>query len=105
MNARSVPQLAMSVQRIKRTDPSTDGQGGKQFASFGNLIGFFAHCQLSPDFLALMGEAGKQMGRILFLRAGSSHGLAIDGERIGGRGVAGRPDPCGEYLFDNLGII
>ncbi len=84
----------MRVQRVKRTDASSNGQGGKQFAGFWNFIGFFAHRQLGPDFFALMGEAGKQMGRILFLGAGSSHRLAKDFEGISGRGMAGSPDPA-----------
>ena len=92
----------MGVQSIKGTDPSANGQGGKQFASFGDLVGFFAHRQLGPDFFALVGEAGKQMGRISFCCPGSSHGFAIDGDGIGGRGQAGGPDPCREHLLNRL---
>ena len=51
-----------------------------------------------------MGEAGKQMGCILFFCAGSSHGLAIDGEGISGRGKSGSPDPCREHLLDDLSV-
>jgi hypothetical protein len=82
------------VQRIKCTDPSANGQAGKQFAGFGDLVGFFAHSDLGPDFFALVGEARKQMGRISLCCPGSSHRFAIDGEGIGGRGQAGGPDPA-----------
>ena len=91
--AQKAPQLAVSVQSIKRADASANGQRGKQFAGFGDLVGFFAHGQLSPDFLTLMGEAGKQMRRVSFSCPGSSQRFAIDGERIGGRGLASGPDP------------
>jgi hypothetical protein len=92
------------VQSIKRADASANGQSGKQFAGFGDLVGFFAHGQLSPDFLTLMGEAGKQMRRVSFSCPGSSQRFAIDSERIGGRGLASGPDPCREDLFKALDI-
>lgn len=60
---QKAPQLAMSVQRIKRTDPSTNGEGGKQFAGFGNLVGFFAHLELGPDFLAVVRESRESRWR------------------------------------------
>lgn len=51
-----------------------------------------------------MGEAGKQMRRVSLSRPGSSHGFAINGERIGGRGLARGPDPYREDLFKALDI-
>ncbi len=104
LGAQQAPQLAVRVQSIKRADASANGQSGKQFTGSGDLVGFFAHYQLSPDFLTLMGETGKQMRRISFSCPGSSHRFAIDGERIGGRGLASGPDPCREHLLDDLGV-
>ena len=92
----------MGVQGIKGADASADGQGGKQLASFWDLVGFFAHSELGPDFFALVREAGQQMGGISFSRPGPSHRFAIDGEGIGGRGEAGGPDPHREHLLNRL---
>lgn len=94
MRTQEVPELAVGVQSIKSADPPSDGERGKQLSSFRNLIRFFAYRHLGPDFLALMSEAGKQMRRVSFSRSGSSHRFAIDGEGIGGSGLAGGPDPC-----------
>jgi len=104
VGAQEIPKLAMGVQGIKCADASANGQSGKQFTGLGDLVGFFAHCQLRPDFLALVGEAGKQMRRVSFGCPGPSHGFAIDSERISRRGLAGGLDPCREDLFKALGI-
>ena len=92
----------MGMQRIKGADPSMNGQGGKQLASFWDLVGFCAYRQLGPDFFPVVREAGKQMGGISFSRSGSSHGLAIDGEGIGGASLAAGPDPGREDLLNPL---
>jgi hypothetical protein len=92
----------MGVQSIKGADPSTNGQGGKQFASFWDLIGLFADSELGPDFLAVMREAGQQMGGISLGGPSSAYGLAIHGEGIGGRSQAASPDPRREHLFERL---
>ena len=102
LRTQESPQLTVGVQRIKGTDPSTNGQGGKQFAGFWDLVGFFAHSELGPDFFAVVREAGKQMGGISFSRSGPSHRFAIDGEGIGGRGEAGGLDPHREHLLNRL---
>src|SRR5712692_10172799 len=41
LRTQEVPEFAVSVQRIKRTDPPGNGQAGKQVAGFGDLVGFF----------------------------------------------------------------
>ena len=86
LGTQQLPELAMRVQRIKRTDPSPNGQAGTQVAGFRDLVGFFAHSDLGPNFFTLVGKAGKQMGSILFCRPGSSHRFAINGEGIARRG-------------------
>ena len=83
----------MGMERIEGADAPSNGQGRKQLASFWDLIGFFAHRQLSPDLLTVMGEAGKQMRGISLRRPGSSHRFPIDGEGISGRGETASPDP------------
>ncbi len=93
LGTHEVPHLTMGVQRLKGADPPLARQEGKPFSGFGHRVGFFAHCPLSPDFLTLVGEAGKQMRRISFSRPGSAHGFAIDGKGISGRSLAASPDP------------
>jgi hypothetical protein len=75
------------------------GRVGSSFRAVFDLIGFFANSQLGPDFLALMREAGKQMGGITLCGPSSSYGLAINGEGIGGRSQAASPDPLGLSLL------
>ncbi len=92
----------MGMQGIKGADPSANGEGRKQLASFWDLVGFFAYRQLGPDFFTLVREAGKQVGGISLRCSGSSHGFAIDSDGVGGRGQAGGPDPCREHLLNRL---
>jgi hypothetical protein len=64
---QEVPELTVGVEGIKGADSPPNRQGGQQFSRLGDFIGFFADRELGPHFLALVGKAGKQMGRISFL--------------------------------------
>ncbi len=103
LRTQEVPELTMGVQGIKGADASADGQGGKQLASFWDLVGFFSHSQLSPDFFALVCKAGKQMRSRSFSCSGSPHRLAVDSEGIGGGSLAADPDPGRQHLLDRFG--
>jgi hypothetical protein len=104
MSAQRIPELTMGVERIKGTDPTMNGQGRKQCACLRDLVGFFSHCQLGPNFLTLVRETGKQVRRFSFFCSCSSHGFAIDSEWISGRSETGRPNPRSEYLLNGLDI-
>ena len=103
MQAKQVPQLTMGMQSIKGADAPRDGKGGKQFAGFGNLIGFFAHRHAGPRPLGVFRVKQDSRG------GASPSGVraprtvtAIDSERIGGRGRAGGSDPGREHLLDRF---